>query len=266
MPRRQRRRRRGPSEYTGPKKTKLPFPINLIFNTKAFYMFFIVVMIASIAAVGLYSGGSRRTRTEPPPLEEEAAAEPTPGTVTFDAPAKTIDNSRPYVATLKTDKGDIKIELATAAAPETANSFAFLAGSGFYNGTLFFYVDKDYVTQAGDPTCRAGGDSVCSGTGGPGYSLKLENAQATREQWTVVAPTLAQGGEDVNGSQFRILFRDDQRPNAQETVFGKVIQGQEILEGLSNLAPCTVVSAEPCDADVSGALVIQDVIVEPMAA
>jgi len=266
LPRRQRRRRRGPSEYTGPKKTKLPFPINLIFNTKAFYMFFIVVMIASIAAVGLYSGGSSRQRTEPPPLEEEAAAEPTPGTVTFDAPAKTIDNSRPYVATLKTDKGDIKIELATAAAPETANSFAFLAGSGFYNGTLFFYVDKDYVTQAGDPTCRAGGDSVCSGTGGPGYSLKLENAQATREQWTVVAPTLAQGGEDVNGSQFRILFRDDQRPNAQETVFGKVIQGQEILEGLSNLAPCAVVSAEPCDADVSGALVIQDVIVEPMTA
>jgi cyclophilin family peptidyl-prolyl cis-trans isomerase len=70
----------------------------------------------------------------------------------------------------------------------------------------------------------------------------------------------------VSGSQFRILLSDDQRPNAQETVFGKVIEGQEILEGLSNLVPCEVVTAEPCDTDVSGALVIQDVIVEPTAA
>jgi peptidyl-prolyl cis-trans isomerase B (cyclophilin B) len=228
-------------------------------------MFFIVVMIASIAAVGLYSNPGGRDRTNPP-IDPESEAEATPSTLSFEAPSKTIDSSRPYVATIKTDKGDIKIELATSAAPETANSFAFLAGSGFYNGTLFFYVDKDYVTQAGDPTCRAGAESVCSGTGGPGYSLKLENAQAPREQWTVVAPTLAQGGEDVNGSQFRILLRDDQRPNVQETVFGRVIEGQEILEGLSDLVPCEVVSAEPCDPNVDGALVIQDVIVEPRAA
>ena len=66
---------------------------------------------------------------------DSVVTEPTPGTMTFEAPAKTIDSSRPYVATLKTDKGDIKIDLATGAAPETANSFAFLAGSGFYNGT-----------------------------------------------------------------------------------------------------------------------------------
>jgi peptidyl-prolyl cis-trans isomerase B (cyclophilin B) len=230
-------------------------------------MFFIVVMIASIAAVGLVPGGTGgRQGAEPPPLDDEAVAEEEPGGMTFEAPAKTIDSSRPYLATIKTDKGDIKIELATTAAPETANSFAFLAGSGFYNGTLFFYVDKDYVTQAGDPTCRAGSESVCSGTGGPGYSLKLENAQAPREQWTVVAPTLAQGGEDVNGSQFRILLTNDQRSNVQETVFGKVIEGQNILEGLGDLVPCEVVIAEPCDSDVSGALVIQDVIVEPMAA
>jgi cyclophilin family peptidyl-prolyl cis-trans isomerase len=261
LPRRQRRRRRAAAEYAGPKKTKLPFPLSLVFNTRAFYMFFIVVMIASIAAVGLAPGGGGRS--EPIEIEDDVVAEATPGTVSFQAPSKTIDNARPYVATIKTDKGDIKIDLATTDAPKTTNSFAFLAGSGFYNGTVFFYVDKDFVTQAGDPTCRAGSESVCSGTGGPGYSLPLENAQAAREQWTVVAPTLAQGGEDVNGSQFRILFRDDKRPNAQETVFGKVIEGQEILEGLSDLVPCEVVSAQPCDASVSGALVIEDVIVEP---
>lgn len=229
-------------------------------------MFFIIVMISSIAAVGLYSGSSGQRGVDPPELGDEVAGEPTPGGTSFEAPARTIDSSRPYVATIKTDKGDIKIDLATTAAPETTNSFAFLAGSGFYNNTVFFYVDKDYVTQAGDPTCRSGGESVCSGTGGPGYSLKLENAQASREQWTVVAPTLGQGGEDVSGSQFRILLRDDQRANVQETIFGKVIEGQEILDGLSDLVPCSVVSVEPCDAGVDGALVIQDVIVEPKAA
>jgi len=229
-------------------------------------MFFIIVMISSVAAVGLYSNSSGPRGVDPPELGEDVSAEPTPGGLSFDAPARTIDGSRPYVATIKTDKGDIKIDLATADAPETTNSFAFLAGSGFYNNTVFYYVDNDYVTQAGDPTCRTGGESVCSGTGGPGYSLKLENAQAPREQWTVVAPTLGQGGQDVNGSQFRILLRDDQRANVQETVFGKVIEGQGILEGLSDLVPCQVVSVEPCDPSVEGALVIQDVIVEPKAA
>jgi len=229
-------------------------------------MFFIVVMIASIAAVGLYSGQGPRGRGDDlPEVGEDVSAEPTPGGLSFEAPARTIDGSRPYVATIKTDKGDIRIDLATTDAPETTNSFAFLAGSGFYNNTVFFYVDNDYLTQAGDPTCRTGGDSVCSGTGGPGYSLKLENAQAPREQWTVVAPTLSQGGEDVSGSQFRILLRDDQRANAQETVFGKVIEGREILDGLSDLVPCSVVSVEPCDSSVDAALVIQDVIVEPKA-
>jgi hypothetical protein len=139
-------------------------------------MFFIVVMIASVAAVGLVPGGGSRRSTSPE-IADEVVTEPTPGTMTFEAPAQTIDSSKPYVATLKTNKGDIKIDLATGAAPKTANSFAFLAGSGFYNGTLFFYVDKDYVTQAGDPTCRAGGESVFreSGTWGnwaPGSGLK----------------------------------------------------------------------------------------------
>jgi len=147
------------------------------------------------------------------------------------------------------------------------NSFAFLAGAGFYDGTTFFYVDKDYIAQAGDPTCRTDAESVCSGAGGPGYSLKLENGQAAREQWAVVAPNLGQGGEDINGSQFRILYRDDPRSNVQETVFGKVVEGQEILEGLSSLAPCSVVSStENCDPNLSSALVIEEIVVEPAAA
>jgi cyclophilin family peptidyl-prolyl cis-trans isomerase len=264
VPPRQRRRRRGPATYAGPKRAKPPFPINLIFNVKAFYLFFILVMIASIGAVGLApGGGGGRDRLNP---DDPAVVEPTPNTaMVFDAPAPTIDGTQPHVATIKTDKGDIKIELVTDA-PQTVNSFAFLAGAGFYDGTTFFYVDRDYVAQAGDPGCRQDGENVCSGTGDPGYSLKLEKTQETHEQWAVVAPTLNPGGEDIHGSQFRILFKPDPRLDGQETVFGKVIEGQEILEGLNDLAPCSAVSSEACNNDLSSALVIRDVIVTPAAA
>jgi peptidyl-prolyl cis-trans isomerase B (cyclophilin B) len=264
LPARQRRRRRGPADFSGPRRAKPPFPINLIFNVRAFYMFFIVVMIASIAAVGLApsNSGSR----DRPNTDEESVVEPTPNSaMVFDAPAPTIDGTQPHVATLKTDEGDIKIQLVTDA-PSTVNSFAFLAGSGFYDGTEFFYVDRDYVAQAGDPGCREGGENVCSGTGGPGYSLKLEKTQEAHEQWAVVAPTLGEGGEDIHGSQFRILFKADPRLDGQETVFGNVVQGQEILEGLSDLAPCSVVTSEVCTNSRESALVIRDVIVEPAAA
>ena len=229
-------------------------------------MFFIVIMIASMAAVGLGTGGSTNRGTAPD-VEDPSVTEPTPNAaLTFDKPALTIDGTQPYIATIKTDKGDVKIALSTDA-PETVNSFAFLAGNGFYDGTAFFYVDHGFVAQAGDPGCRPDSENVCSGVGGPGYTLKQEEGTALKpEQWAVVAPTLGEGGEDVHGSQFRILFQADPRLDGQETAFGKVVEGQDILEGLSDLAPCEAVTSEDCDPDLSSALVIQDVVVEPATA
>lgn len=228
-------------------------------------MFFIVIMIASMAAVGLGSGSTNRGK--PPDFEDPSVTEATPNAaLTFDAPAPTIDGTQPHIATIKTDKGDIKIALSTDA-PETVNSFAFLAGNGFYDGTAFFYVDQGFVAQAGDPGCRPDGENVCSGVGGPGYSLKLDaDTELKHEQWAVVAPTLGEGGEDVHGSQFRILFKDDARLDGQGTVFGEVVEGQEILEGLSDLAPCEAVTSDACNANLDSALVIRDVIVAPAAA
>jgi cyclophilin family peptidyl-prolyl cis-trans isomerase len=216
-----------------------------------------------LAAAAIANTGSNSKRSTVPEAEDRVTAEETPNSaLTFSAPAPTIDRSKLYLATIKTDKGDIKIDLA-AEAPDTVNSFAFLAGSGFYNNTVFFYVDKQYAAQAGDPTCRKDAPGVCSGAGGPGYSLPLQNAEAARKQWDVVAPTLVQGGEDVSGSQFRILFRDDPRSNVKETVFGKVVDGTSILEGLSDLTPCSVAGSANCNKDLSSALVIKEIVVEP---
>jgi len=264
LPARQRRRRRGPAQFQGPRKAKPPFPINLLFNVRAFYLFFIVLMIASLGAVGLApnSGGNRT----PPPIDDPVELEPTPsGVLAFDAPALTIDGAEPHVAIIKTTKGDIRIELATDA-PKAVNSFAFLAGKGFYDGTTFFYVDHDFVAQAGDPTCKVSGETTCSGVGGPGYSLEIEKTKDGHAQWAVVAPITGEGEDRVHGSQFRVLFQRDSRLDGKETVFGKIVdvESQKILESLSNLAPCSaVVNTVGCDRDLSSALVIQEVIVQP---
>ena len=74
---------------------------------------------------------------------------------------------------------------------------------------------------------------------------------------------MVQGGQDVSGSQFRILYRDDPRANVKETVFGKVVDGTSILEGLRDLVPCSVAGSANCDKDLSTALVIKEIVVEP---
>ena len=223
-------------------------------------------MIASLAAIGLGPGfGSGGSSTAPIVEDETPGPQETPTNVKSfpDGPALTIDAAQPHKAVVTTNKGDIVIDLFTDA-PQAVNSFAFLAGTGFYNDSLFFYVDHDFVAQAGDPTCTpAEASSVC-GTGGPGYTLPVEPTSAGHDQWTVVAPAVVEG-QAVHGSQFRILFNADPRLDGKETVFGRVVEGQEILETLPDFVLCSVVQTGDCDpeADAASALVIQKVTVVP---
>lgn len=251
--------------YAGPPRTKLPFPINILFNQKFFYTFFIVLMIASMGAVGLASnvGGND------PGAPDVADVTPAPTVVDLlswpEGPAPVIDATKPYVATITTNKGDIIIELATDA-PSAVNSFAFLAGNGFYDGTAFFYVDREYAAQAGDPDCVVDGDAFCSGTGSPDYTLPFEAGRLKHEQWSVVAPYVVPGDE-VHGSQFRILFGDDSRLDGTETVFGQVVdaESRELLSSLQNFALCSQTDASDCveGQDFSTAIVIEKVTVQP---
>ena len=230
-------------------------------------MTFIVVMIASMAAVGLYSG-SGGSNAPGPETDDVEVPEETPSSVHDypDGPVSVVDASKGYVATLETNKGTIKIDLLPEA-PEAVNSFAFLAGNGFYNGTAMFYVNKDYFAQGGDPSCAVDSESVCSGAAGPGYTLDVENKEAAHDEWSVVAPYVVQG-QSVHGSQFRILFRADPRLNGTETVFGKITDeaSRDILSSLANFEPCSIVSSANCDAeaDLSATLVIERVLVGPV--
>lgn len=264
MPQRQRRkRRRGPSQPEGERKSKLPFPINAIFNVKMFYVVFIIVMIASMAAVGFGLGGG--TKPAPPPIIDITQ---TPGATsaakTFSSPAPVIDGTKAYNATFKTNKGDIVIKLATDT-PETVNSLAFLAAKNFYDGQAFFYLDHSFWAQAGDPACNPSLDTVCTGTSDAGYKLPVEAGSLQHVKWNVVAPLVQGAGDLVSGGQFRILFADDHRLDGQETVFGTVIAGQSVLEEAPNLHLCTALTQDQpgCAKDLSAAIIIQDVTLAP---
>jgi cyclophilin family peptidyl-prolyl cis-trans isomerase len=81
-------------------------------------------------------------------------------------PAMQIDPNKKYMAIMHTEKGDIGIELFAAQAPKTVNNFVFLVREGFYNGTTFHRVIRDFMAQGGDPRG--------TGTGGPGYKFDDE--------------------------------------------------------------------------------------------
>ena len=263
MAKQRRRRRRGPAELPGKRRARYPFPINLIFNVKAFYVFFIVVMIASMGAVGFGAGFGGSSRSSGAPIVNlDTTPEPTSDAQQWpDGPPPVIDATTAHIATLKTSEGDIVIDLSTEA-PLAVNSFAFLAAKNFYDGVAFFYVDQDYFAQTGDPTCTGDGDRICSGLGGPGYTLSVEDSGIGHEEFVVVLAANSDGGVEVHGSQFRILYTADERLDGRETVFGRVIEGQDILTNLANFSVCSVSTADDCQEDLSAALIIEDVTVE----
>lgn len=250
----------------GPRRTRPPFPINLIFNIRAFYLAFIIVMIGGLAAGTLGYTGVTGGRRQAPPVER---ATPTPeetpnNVVQYEAPEQVIDPAKQYTAILKTDEGDIRIALFAADAPQAVNSFVFLAQKGFYDGLAFFFVSQGFVAQAGDPTCDASGSNVCTGSGGPGYTLPVEANSRSHEQRAIVLPAIIEG-QEVSGSQFRILLADDQRLDGKETVFGQVISGMELLSALPDRLPCfgqEPSDAYPCQLEPPAPLVIRDVVIE----
>ena len=253
---------------SGVRRTKLPFPVNLIWNSKFLYVMFIMAMIGGLGAVGLAPGIGSTTTSRPleiPDEEELPEVVETPeGLPTFGAPEKTIDVSQGYEAVITTDAGDIVVAL-NSDAPEAANSFAFLAGQSFYDGLQFFWVLPEFDVQTGDPTCTSASEFSCTGSGSPGYDLPREGDSGTTGQWTIIAPVTTAGGDRVHGSQFVIALADGE---FEGTAFGQVMEGQEILEALQQRVPCfgSVPSeSNPCqtDEELPEALTILDIVVQP---
>jgi cyclophilin family peptidyl-prolyl cis-trans isomerase len=147
---------------------------------------------------------------------------------TYDAkPEMMIDASKQYFATIKMDIGDIRIELYPQDAPETVNSFVFLARDGFYDGVTFHRVIPGFVAQGGDP--------LGTGTGGPGYTIPDEvNGRKFVDGTVGMAKTTA---PDSGGSQFYICYSPQPSLDGAYTVFGQIVEGRDVLDQITPREP-----------------------------
>jgi cyclophilin family peptidyl-prolyl cis-trans isomerase len=247
------------------RRARPPFPINLIWNVKFFYVTFIIVMIASLAATGLATGIGGSSSGGVAPIVDDDDVSPIPeetptGLLTFDAAGDAkLDASKDYEAVITTDQGEIVIAL-SGDAPKAANSLAFLAGKDFYDGLDFFWVVPGFDVQTGDPTCESTGEFSCTGNGGSGYDLPQEGESTQAEKWTVIAPVTSPGSNRVHGSQFVIALTNELE--FEGSIIGHVEEGQDILESLERHTPCFgSQSGESCqtEEELPSALIIEDV-------
>ncbi len=143
----------------------------------------------------------------------------------YDAPpALTIDPSKSYTATFKTEKGDIVVELFADKVPNTVNNFVFLAREGFYDDTTFHRVLADFMAQAGDPTG--------TGRGGPGYRFEDEFHSDLKHDKPGIL-SMANVGPNTNGSQFFITHVPTPHLDGRHAVFGQVTGGMDVLMSVS---------------------------------
>jgi cyclophilin family peptidyl-prolyl cis-trans isomerase len=135
---------------------------------------------------------------------------------------------------LKTNVGDIKLEMFVDGAPKTVENFVKLANQGFYDGTRFHRVIKDFMIQGGDPLSKDLANSQMWGTGGPGYSFADEFGQGLSNVTGTIS--MANSGPNTNGSQFFINTNDNTFLDGKHSVFGKVVEGMEVVKAIEGTA------------------------------
>jgi peptidylprolyl isomerase len=207
----------------------------------------VTIVVVGFLALSVFNGSGTDQASATPSASASASSSPsaTPdvacgGTVpkaadeqkpTFPKPPKmTIDPSKTYLATMVTSCGTIEMQLDPKVAPEGVNNFVFLADQGFYDGTTFHRIVKDFVIQGGDPQG--------TGQGGPGYGFAIETDPSTTfDQPGVVA--YANSGPDTNGSQFFITLAPapalDPTPQGSYTIFGHVVKGMDVVQTIGKI-------------------------------
>ncbi|MBX3002146.1 MAG: peptidylprolyl isomerase [Caldilineaceae bacterium] len=134
-----------------------------------------------------------------------------------------IDAKKKYTATIKTNRGEIIIDLFADKTPRTVNNFVFLARDGFYDGIKFHRVIPDFMIQTGDPEG--------TGRGGPGYKFADEFHPSLRHSGPGIL-SMANAGPNTNGSQFFITHVKTDWLDDRHSVFGKVRSGQEVVDSI----------------------------------
>jgi len=148
---------------------------------------------------------------------------------------------------ISTSAGDIVLELFENQAPNTVANFISLVEKGFYAGTPFHRVIPEFMAQGGDPTGRGDGD--------PGYAIPCETGKPNARKHFRGSISMAHAGKDTGGSQFFLTFRPTEHLDGKHTVFGRVIEGFDVLPKINRtqtpdgrvipgIKPDTIVTAE----------------------
>ena len=209
-------------------------------------LYLLSTLIAAVAVLAA-CGGEEESAAEPSATDtpkpaaaqESTESQPVQKPKSYSAPpAMTIDPNKSYTATVQLEKGgEFVVELFAKEAPKTVNNFVFLSREGYYDGVTFHRVIADFMAQGGDPTG--------TGAGGPGYRFEDEFHPDRRHDSAGVL-SMANAGPGTNGSQFFITFVATPFLDDKHTVFGKVIEGMDVVNGISLRDPGT--AATPGDA------------------
>ncbi len=147
---------------------------------------------------------------------------------TFEAAESVLEAGLDYAAVIETNRGVIVVDLYQDDTPVTVNNFVFLALQRYFDGIVFHRVLEDFMAQTGDPTG--------TGSGGPGYRFDDEIVDGLGHDARGVL-SMANAGPGTNGSQFFITFTATPWLDGNHTVFGRVVEGDEVLDALRRIDP-----------------------------
>jgi len=180
-----------------------------------------VILFSLIPVLGLIPGCERKANTSGTRKEDYKQ---------WDAPPEMkIDPAKFYLATIETKVGDINIELMPAEAPVTVNNFIFLAREKFYDGSSFHRVEKEVMAIGGKPL-----DGLYDG---PGYTIPDEITEEMRFDEGGYVAMVKTDEPDTAGSQFFITLGQTPWLNSIYTIFGKVVEGMDVVKNLKLVDP-----------------------------
>ena len=157
-------------------------------------------------------------------------------TTNFAAAEPVLQPDTDYRAEIRTTAGTMIVDLEQDRAPVTVNNFVFLALHQYYDGIIFHRVLEDFMAQTGDPTG--------TGQGGPGYRFDDEfHSELVHDGAGVLS--MANAGPGTNGSQFFITFTATPWLDRRHAVFGRVVEGLEVLDAITRIDPMQPGGSEP---------------------
>ncbi len=150
--------------------------------------------------------------------------------ISFESADEVLDPALDYAAVIETNRGVMVVDLFQDETPVTVNNFVFLTLQRYYDGIVFHRVLEDFMAQTGDPTG--------TGTGGPGYQFEDEIVDGLSHDARGIV-SMANAGPGTNGSQFFITFAATPWLDGGHTVFGRVIDGEDVLDTITRVDPAS---------------------------